>query len=606
MGLWRLEGKKVRTPKKEEEEGKRRRKMAGRPQRSVRKVVVQRESDSEESSDEEMDNECDPPQEEEEEGVSEAEEKEAAAEPESDAEGPSATQNGSIPLKKKKQLRKPITISLKAAKLCKVCKAKDHQAGFMGSIYVDCPNKPCFLCKQPGHTTATCPHRVATEHGVVPALRRQSLGIMDFVHERQLRSQLPKMVPPLVIPNRVDSAIIKLHSRRVTYLEFHPTKDNILISGDKKGQIGIWDFEKVYEKTVYSTIHTCIVNSIRFHPASFDMIYTSGSDGTINCTDLETGLPTKAIDLNPDGWNGPSTWRMIYGMDVNSNRSVVLASDNFGFLYQVDIRTNKSIGKPLLIHKKGSKVVGLHCNPVDSDLFISCGNDHMARIWDLRYLDSKSHLAELPHPRVVNSAYFSPITGNKILTTCQDNRLRVYDCIFSNLAEPSREIVHSHDFNRYLTCFRAEWDPKDSVENLAVIGRYISDDFDGIALHPIDFIDVSTGQLVAEVVDKNIITITPVNKLHPRLNVLASGSSRSLFIWRPKDEMGDDDKGMEAEDEAKNKVTIFTVQDHAAEKKGKGKRKFDGEDDEEDDDMFCSRKKGKGKGVRPSPIAKQK
>jgi hypothetical protein len=41
------------------------------------------------------------------------------------------------------------------------------------------------------------------------------------------------------------------------------------------------------------------------------------------------------------------------------------------------VKANKQIGEPLLIHKKGSKVVGLHCNPADSDLFISCGNDHM-------------------------------------------------------------------------------------------------------------------------------------------------------------------------------------------------------------------------------------
>ena len=33
------------------------------------------------------------------------------------------------------------------------------------------------------------------------------------------------------------------------------------------------------------------------------MIYSSGSDGTLNCTDLEIGMPSKAIDLNPDGWN---------------------------------------------------------------------------------------------------------------------------------------------------------------------------------------------------------------------------------------------------------------------------------------------------------------
>ena len=31
-------------------------------------------------------------------------------------------------------------------------------------------------------------------------------------------------------------------------------------------------------------------------------------------------------------------------------------------------------------------------------------------------------LASLEHPKVVNSAYFSPRTGSKILTTCIDNR----------------------------------------------------------------------------------------------------------------------------------------------------------------------------------------
>ena len=28
-----------------------------------------------------------------------------------------------------------------------VCGKAGHQAGFVGSTYVDCPNKPCYLCK---------------------------------------------------------------------------------------------------------------------------------------------------------------------------------------------------------------------------------------------------------------------------------------------------------------------------------------------------------------------------------------------------------------------------------------------------------------------------
>lgn len=70
---------------------------------------------------------------------------------------------------------------------------------------------------------------------------------------------------------------------------------------------------------------------------------------------------------------------------------------------------------------------------------------------------------------------------------------------------------------------------QDVSESLVVVGRYISENYDGRALHPIDFIDVSTGQLVAEVMDPNITTISPVNKLHPRDDVLASGSSRFVY-----------------------------------------------------------------------------
>lgn len=144
----------------------------------------------------------------------------------------------------------------------------------------------------------------------------------------------------------------------------------------------------------------------------------------------------------------------------------------------------------------------------------------------MRMFSPDNCLAQLSHPRVVTAAYFSPITGNKIMTTCLDNRIRVWDNLCADLSEPSREIVHSHNFNRYITSFKAEWDPKDRSECLAVIGRYISDNFSGVALHPIDFIDMSDGRLVEQVYDHSITTICTVNKLHPRLDCMATGSSR--------------------------------------------------------------------------------
>ncbi|XP_024975547.1 protein DAMAGED DNA-BINDING 2 [Cynara cardunculus var. scolymus] len=536
---------------------------------SFPEVVIERDTDTEESSEEEEEEEVeddavelDDPEEEEE--VVEVKGKE-------DEEGSSAA---AINNKKGKS---PITISLK--KVCKVCKKTGHQAGFQGATYIDCPMKPCFLCKLPGHTTVNCPHRAAIEFGVIPASRKRTHNSLDYVFERQLRHRVPSIKPAFVIPDEVKCAVIRYHSRRITCLEFHPTNNNILLSGDKKGQLGVWDFSKVYEKTVYGNIHSCLLNNMKFSPANDGTIYAASSDGTVSCTDLETGLSTSLMDLNPNGWQGGNSWRMLYGMDLNAEKGLVLVADNFGFVHLVDVRSNSKKGDSILIHKKGTKVVGLHCNPVQPDLLLSCGNDHFARIWDIRRLEAESFLHGLPHTRVVNSAYFSPLSGSKIVTTSIDNRIRVWDSIFGNLDAPSREIVHSHDFNRHLTPFRAEWDPKDPSESLVVVGRYISENYNGAALHPIDFIDISTGQLVAEVMDPNITTISPVNKLHPRDDVLASGSSRSLFIWRPKEKL-------EMVQEKERKIVVCDR---------KNSKKFGhGSDDDDDsgDDDFSS-KKGK-------------
>jgi len=147
----------------------------------------------------------------------------------------------------------------------------------------------------------------------------------------------------------------------------------------------------------------------------------------------------------------------------------------------------------------------------------------------------------MAHPKVINAAYFSPVTGRKVLTTCQDNRLRVWDSLLSCGGPASREIVHSHDFNRYLTPFKAEWDPKDPTENRFIIGRYISEDINGRALHPIDILDASSGALLRELIDTNLTTITPVNKMHPRRDVIISGSSRSLYMWAPSQQ--EDEEG---------------------------------------------------------------
>jgi DNA damage-binding protein 2 len=48
--------------------------------------------------------------------------------------------------------------------------------------------------------------------------------------------------------------------------------------------------------------------------------------------------------------------------------------------------------------------------------------------WAGKHVEEQvGQLGVLPHTKVVNSAYFSPHTGQKLLTTCIDNRIRIWD-----------------------------------------------------------------------------------------------------------------------------------------------------------------------------------
>eukprot|EP00955_Chlamydomonas_euryale_P026413 278773-Chlamydomonas_euryale.AAC.5 len=55
---------------------------------------------------------------------------------------------------------------------------------------------------------------------------------------------------------------------------------------------------------------------------------------------------------------------------------------------------------------------------------------------------------------------------------------------------------HLHLPSFHTSASRAEWDPRDTRERRFVIGRYISEQYDGCALHPIDVMDASTGRLL--------------------------------------------------------------------------------------------------------------
>lgn len=390
----------------------------------------------------------------------------------------------------------------------------------------------------------------------------------------------------------------------------------------------------MFDKTVLdqNNAHMWLVTAAKFLPPSLDSdhVYTSSVDGIVCRINVETQHVAQVGNLNPGiTWNEEEEenghWRSIYAMDALPSRHAMLCGDDIGQLHLVDVRT-AGVQATWQAGKMRNKLVSVAVNPANNDLVACAGNDHCARLWDVRRMaDAASAsagssgnkglslaLAAMQHPRVVSHVAFSPLSGRKLVTTCTDNRLRVWDRVTDCDSPPSREIVHSHDFSRYLTAFKGIFDPKDSTERTLVIGRYISEDYDGLALHPIDMFDLSTGRLRAELVDANVATISPVAVPHPTADVVAAGTSRNIFVWEPvpADEIEEPDSVRDQADEARGggssraapppkwQPRMLDLDDDAGKKKrsaaGKQQGKTKGGDDEDDDDdgPFKKRKGG--------------
>ena len=105
----------------------------------------------------------------------------------------------------------------------------------------------CYLCKVPGHTTQTCPHRILPSEGKNAGdsgSRQAGAAVKSLVRlamMRQTSPQLPtisnklKSLGSSQLPEKwhVSAAITKVHTRRISCLAFHANKPDLLISGDK-------------------------------------------------------------------------------------------------------------------------------------------------------------------------------------------------------------------------------------------------------------------------------------------------------------------------------------------------------------------------------------
>ena len=133
--------------------------------------------------------------------------------------------------------------------------------------------------------------------------------------------------------------------------------------------------------------------------------------------------------------------------------------------------------------------------------------------------------------RACTSAIFSPHTGSQLVTTSYDDTIVIQ-------RTPDREggwggkqvgkstvIKHDNQTGRWLTNFKAQWDPKN--ESAIIVGSMQR------GARGIDVFSSHSGRQLARIEHENFTTITSLHAAHPTLEAVVGGnSSGKLFLWR--------------------------------------------------------------------------
>ncbi|XP_037766046.1 WD repeat-containing protein 76 isoform X1 [Chelonia mydas] len=317
-----------------------------------------------------------------------------------------------------------------------------------------------------------------------------------------------------------EDAVTKVVKNRIFSVAIHPSESRTLVAaGDKSGQIGLWDLNSKSEDGVYVFIpHSQPVSCMYFSPFNPVHLLSLSHDGTVRCGDVTRAIFEEVYR---------SEEKRFSSFDFLANNASTLVVGQWdGDVAIVDRRTpGTSSELTANINSKTTRTV--HVHPVNRQYFIAAGAVNVC-IFDTRYLkpnENKPISFLSGHTKSVASAYFSPITGNRVVTTCADDMLRVYDTSSLSSTVPVLTAVrHNNNTGRWLTRFRAIWDPKQ--EDCFVVGSMARP-------RQIEIFQDTGEQLHSFYNVDYLGSVCSINAVHPTKNILVGGnSSGRLHVFK--------------------------------------------------------------------------
>ncbi|PNF25037.1 hypothetical protein B7P43_G06982 [Cryptotermes secundus] len=335
----------------------------------------------------------------------------------------------------------------------------------------------------------------------------------DFSPQMKLTCELADFRRELCKLTLQADTICKVVPHRICSMAVHPAENNLLLAvGDKWGNLGLWDVlsDSGHESIQLFQPHVGPVNCTSFCTYRATKIYTTSHDGTVRCGDLNKLVFCEVYASDDKLLRNHTTWHCQMG-----ESSIMIAHGN-GKLAFVDSRAKKQLQGWYTCHERSVRTVQVH--PLKQQYFITSSALCEVKVWDQRYLNKKSPdpVCNLVHPKGLTSAFFSP-AGKYVVTTCNDDRLRVYDVTNMITTRPNviAGIKHNTHTGQWLTTFKATWHPQ--RDDVFVVGSM--EQPRGILLYS------CKGERLHKLMDENLASVCSVCAFHPTQEIVFGGNS---------------------------------------------------------------------------------
>jgi len=329
-----------------------------------------------------------------------------------------------------------------------------------------------------------------------------------------------------------EHSVVKVMRERIYSIAIHPDPKRLLIcAGGKFGQLAFLDAteashpnglsartlpepEEYTPSTYLFQPHTGSIPHLRYNPVNSQQLFSVSYDNLVRCMDLKKGSFDELFNF------GESSKDVITGFDLSSRADVFYFSDTAGIFKFSDRRAGKDMVEEYQLHEKKIGSVSV-C--YEENLLATASNDGSVCIWDLRRLSKVEPQAvhKLHFKRSVTSAYFHPQDTTKLISTCYDDNVRIHYNMNRSMEDHRHvELSHNNQTGRWITNFKACWDPK---SDMAVVGNMN---------RGIDLISSKDGRITRNITSEWLTSQPAVNAFHPNLDVVVSGNaSGKIALW---------------------------------------------------------------------------